>query len=140
MKPAAEQKDVRVKLEAGSRRWAVWVDVDRIQQVLVNLLDNAVKYSRLGGLVIMRIAEHEEGLLRVEVCDEGIGISQENLDQIGRRFYRADKARTRERGGSGLGLAIAQALVKAHGGELWVDSKEDVGTKVSFTLPVSDLT
>jgi signal transduction histidine kinase len=139
MKPAAEQKDVRVKLEAGSRRWAVWVDVDRIQQVLVNLLDNAVKYSRLGGLVIVRIAEHKGGMLRVEVCDDGIGIPPENLEQIGRRFYRADKARTRERGGSGLGLAIAQALVEAHGGELWVESKEGVGTTVRFTLPVSDL-
>jgi two-component system sensor histidine kinase VicK len=117
----------------------VWVDVDRIQQVLVNLLDNAVKYSRLGGLVIVRIAEHKGGMLRVEVCDDGIGIPPENLEQIGRRFYRADKARTRERGGSGLGLAIAQALVEAHGGELWVESKEGVGTTVRFTLPVSDL-
>ena len=73
--------------------------------------------------------------MRVEVQDEGVGIPAEDLARIGQRFFRADRARSRAEGGSGLGLAIAQALVVAHGGELWLESQEGQGTLVTFTLP-----
>jgi signal transduction histidine kinase len=113
----------------------VWIDPDRIEQVLVNLLDNAIKYSRPGGAVTVKVsAEHDQTVL-VRVCDDGIGIPAQDLPYVGRRFYRADKARSRTEGGSGLGLAIAHALVQAHGGRLWLESREGQGTAVSFTLP-----
>ncbi|MEJ2556398.1 MAG: ATP-binding protein, partial [Anaerolineae bacterium] len=73
----------------------------------------------------------------VQVCDEGIGVPAKDLPYIGQRFYRADKARSRTEGGSGLGLAIARALVQAHGGRLWLESREGQGTVASFTLPSS---
>ncbi|MBN1246401.1 MAG: hypothetical protein JXC32_02030, partial [Anaerolineae bacterium] len=86
-------------------------------------------------------ADGQSGSALVQVMDEGIGISQADLQQVGRRFYRAEKSRARSRhpsqGGSGLGLSIAVALVEAHGGRLWVDSREGNGTTVSFTLPTA---
>jgi signal transduction histidine kinase len=115
----------------------VLADRDRIEQVLVNLLDNACKYSPPGGTIHVRVAADADGLVRVSVRDEGIGIPAAELARIGQRFYRADRARSRAEGGSGLGLAIARALVEAHGGRLWLESEEGRGTTVSFTLPAA---
>jgi signal transduction histidine kinase len=111
------------------------VDSDRMEQVLVNLLDNAIKFSRPGGSVTVEVAEVVGPMIQVMVRDEGIGIPAEALPRIGERFYRADRARSRSEGGSGLGLAIARALVEAHGGSLHVDSEEGHGTVVVFTVP-----
>lgn len=112
-------------------------DRDRIEQILVNLLDNAIKYSRPGGKIIISLAGGERDRVKVAVRDEGIGIPAGDLARIGERFYRADKARSRAEGGSGLGLAIARSLVEAHGGQLWLESEEGQGTVVAFTLPQS---
>jgi signal transduction histidine kinase len=112
-----------------------WADSDRIEQVLVNLVDNAIKYSRPRGTVTVRVDGGHGHPVRVQVQDEGVGIPAEELARIGQRFYRADKARSRIEGGSGLGLAIVQALVQAHGGQLWLESQEGQGTLVTFTLP-----
>lgn len=111
-------------------------DADRISQVLINLLDNAVKYSTSphGVITISAMPDGEKSVL-VTICDQGIGISAEDLQHVGQRFYRTDKARSRLQGGSGLGLAIAKALVEAHHGQLWLESEESVGTKVHFRLP-----
>jgi signal transduction histidine kinase len=133
--PQAEARGLVLKLEASPDTPLVWVDSDRIEQVLVNLLDNAIKYSRPGGAVTVKVSAERDQTALVRVCDEGIGIPTQDLPYIGRRFYRADKARSRAEGGSGLGLAIAQALVQAHGGRLWLESQEGQGTVVSFTLP-----
>jgi signal transduction histidine kinase len=135
--PQAEAQGLTLRVQANPSAPPAWADPDRVQQVLVNLLDNAIKYSRPGGRVTVRVEAGPEGMALAQVLDEGIGIPAADLARIGQRFYRADKARSRAQGGSGLGLAIAQALVQAHGGQLWVQSQENEGTEVSFTLPCS---
>jgi signal transduction histidine kinase len=133
--PQAETRDLVLAVEASPDAPLALVDPDRIEQVLVNLLDNAIKYSRPGGRVQVRLERGSNGMVQVQVRDQGIGISEADLSRIGERFYRADKARSRVEGGSGLGLAIALALIEAHGGRLRLDSKEGQGTVASFTLP-----
>jgi signal transduction histidine kinase len=133
--PQAQAKNLAVRVEARPDTPLVWIDPDRIGQVLVNLLDNAIKYSRPGASVVVKVSSGPDRWALVQVHDQGIGIPAEDLLHIGQRFYRADKARSRAEGGSGLGLAIAQALVEAHGGRLWLESQEGQGTLVSFTLP-----
>jgi signal transduction histidine kinase len=135
--PQAEARNVSLMVEAGPDLSPVLADADRIEQVLVNLLDNAIKYSRPGGGVTVRVTGGVEGMVHVQVRDEGLGIPADELPRIGERFYRADRARSRAEGGSGLGLAIARALVEAHGGRLWLESEEGRGTVVTFTLFVA---
>ena len=98
-------------------------------------MDNAIKYSRPGGSITLRVSTTPDRLVLVQVIDEGVGIPACELPRLGQRFYRVDKARSR--GGHGLGLAIAQSLIHAHGGELWLESEEGVGTTASFTLPTT---
>lgn len=113
----------------------VLVDRDRIAQVLINVLDNAVKYSRPEGKITISARVSDPTHYQISIRDEGIGIGAADLARIGQRFYRTDKARSRAQGGSGLGLAIASALVEAHGGRLWLESVEGAGTAVHFLLP-----
>ncbi len=139
--PAAAGREVDLRLEAPSESVMAWADSDRIEQVMLNLLDNAIKYSRPGGVVTVILDDgpamdtESRAQVAVRVRDEGMGIPAEHLPHLGRRFYRADRARARSEGGSGLGLAIAQALIGAHGGRLWLESQEGAGTVASFTLP-----
>jgi signal transduction histidine kinase len=135
LRPQAETRDLALEVEAGPDPLVVWIDADRIEQVLVNLLDNAIKYSQAGGVVTVTATVEPDGAALVQVRDQGIGIPAQDLPRVSQRFYRADKARSRADGGSGLGLAIAQALVEAHGGRLWLKSQEGQGTLVTFTLP-----
>ena len=137
----AEAKGVTLQLGQAPDAPLAWADRDRVAQVLVNLLDNAIKYSRDRGRVTVSVApDPAGGSVLVRVADAGIGIPAEDLPHIGQRFYRVDKARARRRdrdrrGGSGLGLSIATALVEAHDGRLTVESREGGGTTVSFDLP-----
>jgi signal transduction histidine kinase len=135
----AAARQVSLKLETPPPLPPAWIDPDRFQQVLVNLLDNAIKYSRPGGSVTITLTPRPgpEDTILIQVADEGIGIPAADLPHIGQRFYRADKARARTEGGSGLGLAIAQALVTAHGGHFWLESREGEGTTASFTVPAA---
>lgn len=110
-------------------------DDDRLTQILVNLVDNAVKYTGRGGTVGISAREVGDGMLEVAVADTGIGIPAPDLPRITERFYRVDKARSRELGGTGLGLAIVKHLVMAHGGELKLESEVGKGTTARFTLP-----
>ena len=137
LRPQAEARGLGLRVESDSSIPLVWIDADRIQQVLVNLLDNAIKFSQPGDMVTVKVAAGPGHSAQVQVCDQGIGIPAEDLPHIGQRFYRADKTRSRAAGGSGLGLAIAQSLVQAHGGRLWLESQAGEGTVVSFTLPYS---
>jgi signal transduction histidine kinase len=135
----ADARDLVLQVHVSPDAPQAWADPSQVERVLVNLLDNAVKYSRPGAAVTVSVSAGQDAppSALVWVHDEGIGIAAEDLPRIGQRFYRADKARSRTEGGSGLGLAIAQALVQAHGGRLWLESQEGEGTTVSFMLPVA---
>ncbi|HEY4689472.1 MAG TPA: ATP-binding protein [Anaerolineae bacterium] len=133
--PQAAARGLTLRAEIDPNAPAAWADADRVAQVMVNLLDNALKYSRPGGSVTVSVSATPERFALIQVRDEGIGIPAADLPRVGQRFYRADKARSRAQGGNGLGFAIAHSLVQAHGGRLWLDSHEGVGTTASFTLP-----
>lgn len=111
------------------------LDEDRIEQVLTNLIDNAIRHSPVGSSVTVRLTQ-EQSYLKVDVADTGIGIPIEDLPYVFERFYKADKARTRSKGGTGLGLAIAKNIVEAHAGNISVDSVEKEGTTFTFYLPI----
>lgn len=135
--PQADVHELSLCIEEPRGATHVSGDADRIAQVLLNLLDNAIKYSQPGGEIHIHIRAKSARWVQTTVSDSGIGIPADDIPRIGERFYRADKARARAHGGSGLGLAIAQALVEAHGGELWIESEEGCGTEAHFTLPVA---
>jgi two-component system phosphate regulon sensor histidine kinase PhoR len=114
---------------------SVQADRDRLVQILVNLVDNAVKFTPEGGRIGIEAGPAGDGRVEIRVSDTGIGIPSTDLPRITERFYRVDKDRSREVGGTGLGLAITKHLVQAHGGELHVESALGQGTTVTFTLP-----
>jgi len=122
----------------------VYVDRDKVKQILFNLLTNAAKYSPRGGEISLTVEEaaelpddHPPGhFLRIVVRDQGIGINPEDLPRIWERFYRVDNSNTRRIGGTGLGLAITRALVELHGGRIWVESVPGKGSSFFFTLPL----
>lgn len=137
LRPLADKKHIALLIDAHGGALPVWADEDRVELVLVNLLDNAIKYSRPGGSVTVSFRRTQGDMAQVEVKDEGVGISPEALSRIGERFFRVDRARSRDEGGSGLGLAIACALVEAHGGQLTLQSQEGRGVIVTFILPLA---
>ncbi len=115
-------------------RLDVTANHDQIEQVLVNLLDNAIKYTPSGGEVRLIAARASDGVI-VRVSDSGIGIVAEDVPRIFERFYRVDKARSRQSGGTGLGLSIVKHIIEAHGGQVRVESELNRGSVFSFTLP-----
>ena len=132
MTPIAEKKNI---LLVGDNLQRVYVkgDEDRLKQLVIILTDNAIKYTPEGGSVAVGLIEKER--VGITVTDNGIGISKENLEKIFERFYRVDKARSREMGGNGLGLSIAKELVRMNGGEIGVESVEGEGTRFTVWLP-----
>jgi two-component system phosphate regulon sensor histidine kinase PhoR len=112
-------------------------DANRLDQVLANLVDNAIKYGRAEGRVVVGGKQLAGGKLEIFVRDDGPGIPAESLDRVFERFYRVDKARSRDQGGTGLGLAIVKHIVQAHGGEVRVESELSKGATFFFTLPVA---
>jgi two-component system phosphate regulon sensor histidine kinase PhoR len=116
----------------------VRADRDRLVQILVNLVDNAVKFTPEGGSVSIEAGPGPAGRVEIRVRDTGVGIPSTDLPRITERFYRVDKTRSREVGGTGLGLAIVKHLVQAHGGELRIESALGQGTAVSFTVPAGE--
>lgn len=113
----------------------VVADRDRIQQVFTNLLSNAVKFSPDGGQVKLTLWNQQDSVL-VSISDEGIGIPQADIDHLFEKFYRFDNSFNRKIGGTGLGLSICQEIIKDHNGEIWIDSVENEGTTVFFSLPL----
>src|SRR4029078_2507822 len=109
-------------------------DVERLQQVLGNLVGNAIKYGRPEGTVVVT-ARNGDGAVEVCVRDDGPGIPPEALERVFERFYRIDKARSREQGGHGLGLSIVKHIGQSHGGKVWATSEPGRGAAFYFTLP-----
>lgn len=131
-----QEKEIKPTLFIASDVDTAWLDRDQIDQVLDNLISNAMKYTPEGGTIALEARKNEDGQLAVSVQDNGIGIPKKDLDRIFERFYRVDKARSRNMGGTGLGLSIAREIVKAHGGTISLQSEFGKGTKVTFTLPM----
>ena len=107
---------------------------ERIEQVLINLVVNAIKYGKAGGQTIVSIQNTEANKISISVADDGIGIDTKDINRIFERFYRADKSRSREQGGSGLGLSIVKHIIEAHGEKIFIRSVPDKGSVFSFTL------
>ena len=128
---------------------AIDADPDRLEQALLNLVDNAIKYTPPGGRVTVsaRVAGSDDGrsfgprrpLIEIAVADTGMGVPPEDLPRLTERFYRVDKGRSRELGGTGLGLAIVKHIVHAHGGHLRIESELDRGTTVYIYMPIVDV-
>lgn len=133
MRLLAEEKSITVQCDVADN---IFVEGDRarLKQVIVNLIDNAIKYTPEGGAVLITVSTTSHTVL-LEVADNGIGISVDALPHVFERFYRADKARSRESGGSGLGLAIVKAICSAHAGELRIVSAEGEGSRFTVELP-----
>ena len=133
----ADAKHVQLLLETPGRQVWVKADVFRVEQVLDNLLSNALKFSSEGGIVkvVMR-PDQSVGTLEVSVTDGGPGIVAEDLPYIFERFYQGRTKAKQAAPGSGLGLALAKNVVEAHGGRIWIESEAKKGTTVRFTLPL----
>ncbi|HDR16970.1 MAG TPA: HAMP domain-containing histidine kinase [Desulfobacteraceae bacterium] len=134
--PQAEEKAIAIEISCPSDL-AFPMDPFLMEQALANLLDNAVKYSAPNRSIHIN-ASAEQGSVKISVSDQGYGIRKEHLDRIFERFYRVDKARSRDQGGTGLGLAIVKHIVQAHGGRITVESSPGKGSIFSTLLPVDD--
>jgi signal transduction histidine kinase len=132
--PTLEEKQIALEAQIADDLPTVSVDPQRIEQVLLNLLDNACRYTPPGGKIVL-LAYREDGAVHVSVRDGGPGIAPEDLPHIFERFYRGDKSRARSSGGTGLGLSIAKALIEAHGGRIWAENAPQGGACFHFTVP-----
>ena len=121
---------------AETKAQEIQADRNKIEQVFANLIDNAIKYTKETGRIEILIREKDQTVC-VTVQDNGIGIPKEHRDRVFERFYRVDKARSRELGGTGLGLSIVKHIVLAHNGKIAIESEPNRGTKVSVTFPKS---
>ena len=131
----ASQKSIGVKIEAGDNI-LIWGDKQRLRQMILNLVDNAIKYSHEKSVITLSLAQNN-GEAKVVVRDQGIGIPSSEITRIFDRFYRVDRARSRALGGSGLGLAIVKWIVEAHGGTIAVKSAVNKGSEFTVSLPVA---
>jgi two-component system, OmpR family, phosphate regulon sensor histidine kinase PhoR len=138
------ERRVRLAMRIDKDLPVVAGDADQLAQVLQNLLDNALKYGRDGGILSVGVGLATPGTrwpnrrgIVVSVADQGAGIAREHLPRLTERFYRADKGRSRAVGGTGLGLAIVKHIVNRHRGQLLIESEEGKGTLVSVWLPVA---
>jgi two-component system phosphate regulon sensor histidine kinase PhoR len=132
----AQDKNISCYIKKGCETpITVNADKEKIQQVLINLVENAIKYGKPGGTVEASFYNTDGRNILIEVSDDGNGIAEEHLPRIFERFYRTDYGRSRNIGGTGLGLAICKHIIEAHGHSIHVRSKPDVGTTFGFTLP-----
>ncbi len=128
----AEEKGLKLELGDIKPKMKLFGDKNRLRQVLVNLISNAIKYTEVGGVEIL--VSEEDGFGRITIKDSGLGISEKDLGRIFERFYRVDKDRSRAVGGTGLGLAIVKHILDAHGSKIEVQSQYGIGSEFSFKL------
>ena len=129
------KKNIKSSIKKGCEQpLMVYADKDKIKQVVTNLVSNAIKYGNQNGHIVASFYKTDGEHVLIEISDDGIGISEEHLPRIFERFYRTDKARSRDIGGSGIGLAICKHIIEAHGENIHVRSKPDIGTTIGFTL------
>jgi two-component system, OmpR family, phosphate regulon sensor histidine kinase PhoR len=133
LKPQAAERNITLRCQAPDETLQVLGDKDRLKQVMVNLIENAIKYNRPGGEVTVSSGRSGDRI-KISVKDTGVGIPDEHLSRIFERFYRVDKERSREAGGTGLGLAIVKHIVEAHGAKVEVSSEVGRGSTFSFNL------
>ena len=137
--PIAKEQGIELDFESAIDDWAAAeLDEDRIEQVMTNLIDNAIRHTPQGGNVKVLI-EQQQGYAKISVNDTGIGIPEEDLQYVFERFYKADKARTLGKGGTGLGLAIASNIINTHGGKIYAESEVGKGTSFIFLLPLKKM-
>ncbi|MBN3041028.1 MAG: HAMP domain-containing protein [Candidatus Omnitrophica bacterium] len=134
LKKQSGARSITIETDINKNLSMVMADEKRLAQILLNLIDNAVKYNKEGGKIIIKATE-SKGFIIIEVIDSGIGIPEKELPRLFERFYRVDKARSRELGGTGLGLAIVKHIVHSLGGEVSVESYLEQGSTFRFTIP-----
>lgn len=132
----AKEQGHRLTLQTESRFDMFYGDRDRLEQLLYNIISNSIKYTPNGGKITVT-AGQLYGSVYIRVKDNGIGIPEKDIGRLFERFYRVDKARSREKGGTGLGLAISKSIVDAHGGTISIKSRVNVGTEVTISLPMT---
>jgi len=131
----AEQKNISFSFKKGCEQpLTVFADKEKIRQVLNNLVDNSIKYGRIGGTVVASMYNTDDKIILIEISDDGMGINEKYLNRVFERFFRTNEGRGRDAAGSGLGLSICKHIIEAHGHTIHVRSKENVGTTIGFTL------
>jgi signal transduction histidine kinase len=138
LRPLIEAKRQRLRLDVGEALPAVWADQDRVTQILTNLISNAHKYTLVEGNITVA-ARRDDGFVRVDVSDTGIGLSPQDQAQLFTKFFRAHERSPQAGGGTGLGLVICRLLVELHGGRITVSSAPGQGSTFSFTLPAGEV-
>lgn len=132
--PSAEEKDIQIDLDI-EKSIEMTADEEKIRQIVLNLMMNAINYTPAGGSITLQVQSSDDNVI-LRVRDSGIGIAKKDLPRIFERFYRVDKARSRETGGTGLGLAIVKHIIELHKGKIEVDSEVNEGTTFTITLPM----
>ena len=135
MLPQIKKKNLTIKKEVQDNLPLIQADEDRIMQVMINLIGNAIKFTSSGEIVVKVYVGEDDDNLHIEVNDTGVGIPKEHIDNLFDRFYQGDSSTKRKYGGTGLGLHICKLIVEAHNGKIWAESDEEVGTTIHFTLP-----
>ena len=139
LQPLCDEKSLTVHLDLARDLPKVSIDIDRINQVIYNLLNNAIRYIEAGCMITVStqvVTVQGRPYVQVQIADTGSGIAPEDLQHIFQYFYRSEKSRSRKSGGSGIGLALARQFVRSHGGRIWADSEVGRGTTFTFILPI----
>lgn len=139
LQPLCDEKELTVRLNLSRDLPALFIDVDRINQVIYNLLNNAIRYIERGCTITVStlpVRVDGKSYAQVQIADTGKGIAPKDLEHIFQYFYRSEQSRNRKSGGSGIGLALAQQFIRSHGGNIWADSTVGKGTTFTFILPL----